>query len=105
MRGKTYSLEEISIKLARVEELIAAGASVQDAARQMGVHYTTIYLWRRRLPNSAGVKGFRRIKRRNADDARLRTNYTLTEICAMMTRAESNLSRVANTSLNFPTAS
>lgn len=84
MSRHKYSLDEIYAKLARVDDFIRAGATLEEAAQRMGVHYATIYQWRRRLPNPAN-DSFGRVRR---GETRERTTFTLAEICAKLSRAE-----------------
>lgn len=84
MSRRKYSLDEICAKLARVDDFMRAGASLEEAAQRMGVHYATIYQWRRRLLGAANDR-FPRVRR---GENRVRTTFTLAEICAKLNRAE-----------------
>ncbi|MFT3727228.1 MAG: transposase [Terricaulis sp.] len=66
----TYQPEEISEKLARAEEYMAAGMSMAEAAEAVSVKYITLYQWRRKFSVS-GASEIRRIKRLEVENARL----------------------------------
>ncbi len=71
MPRKTYSPDQIVKKLRRAEALMAAGASMNEAAKELGVTHGTLIEWREKFDVLA-TAGIRRIKQLEAENARLR---------------------------------
>ena len=69
MSKKRHSVQDIADMLTRIEKAIAQGASMAEAAREVGVKYSTAYQWRRRYANVTKLDTFRRLE---AENARLR---------------------------------
>jgi transposase-like protein len=69
MSKKRHSMQDIADVLTRVEKAVAQGASMAEAARQVGVKYSTVYHWRRRYANVTKLETVRRLE---AENARLR---------------------------------
>lgn len=82
MARRNYTPEEITEKLAQAEEWIAKGHSVPNAALLVGVNYTTLFHWRRRFPGDTTDSGVLRIKRLEAENARLRKAIAMLDLGA-----------------------
>ena len=68
---KKHSPEEIVAKLRRVEALTAAGATVADAVREIGVTVVTYYRWRKKYAG-IGKPEARRLRDLEKENARLK---------------------------------
>lgn len=71
MPRKTYSADQMVRKLRRAEALMAAGASLNEAAKALGVTHGTLSEWRKRFDVLA-TAGVERMRRLEAENARLR---------------------------------
>lgn len=71
MPRRTYSPDEVLTKLKRAENLVAAGATLNEAAKLVGVTYGTLVEWREKFDVLASA-GIKRIKQLEAENARLR---------------------------------
>ncbi|MGE0741126.1 MAG: transposase [Hyphomonadaceae bacterium] len=71
MPRRTYSPDEVLTKLKRAESLVAAGATLNEAAKLVGVTYGTLVEWRAKFDVLASA-GIKRIKQLEAENARLR---------------------------------
>lgn len=64
MKSKKHTPEQIVSKLRKVEALTAAGATVAEAAKQIGVSEQTVYRWKKQYggtaTNSSGSRNSRR---------------------------------------------
>lgn len=80
MARRNYTPEEITEKLAQAEEHIAKGLSVPTAALLIGVNYTTLFHWRRRFPGATDDSSVLRIKRLEAENARLRKAIAMLDL-------------------------
>ena len=71
MPRKKHTPEEIVAKLRQVDVVVAQGAPVADAVRQIGVTEVTYYRWRSEY---GGLKGdqVKRLKELEAENTRLR---------------------------------
>ena len=71
MPRQRFTAEQIIGKLREVEVLVAKGASVGDASRQIGVSEQTLYRWRKEY-GGMRVDQARRMKDLEAENARLK---------------------------------
>lgn len=71
MPRKTYTADQVVRKLRRAEALMAAGASLNEAAKVLGVTHGTLIEWRKKFDVLA-TAGIQRIKQLEAENARLR---------------------------------
>lgn len=71
MPRRTYTPDEVVKKLKRAESLVAAGATLNEAAKVIGVTYGTLVEWRAKFDVLASA-GIKRIKQLEAENARLR---------------------------------
>lgn len=71
MPRKTYSPSQVVKNLRRAEALMAAGASLNEAAKALGVTHGTLMEWREKFDVLA-TAGIQRIKQLEAENARLR---------------------------------
>jgi len=70
-KRKIYSPEEIITKLREAEVLLARGASVVQASRQIGVTNHTFYRWRK-VYGGMKVDQAKRLKELEKENARLK---------------------------------
>ena len=71
MAGRREKPEEIVSKLRQVEVLQGQGASVADAARQIGLTQQTFYRWRKQYGGMSRVQ-LKRLKELEKENQRLR---------------------------------
>ena len=71
MKTKHHSPEQIVTLLRRVEALTAEGATVAEAARQVGVSEQSIYRWKKQY-GTMDKKEARRLKDLEKENARLK---------------------------------
>jgi transposase-like protein len=75
-----YSSPEIAQMLKRVEEIMARGATLSEAASTIGVKYGTVYQWHRRFAglDAVGVDALRVLEKENGRLRRLLLEGELT---------------------------
>jgi len=71
MARKRHSAEQIVLKLREVESVQAAGGSVADAARKLGVSENTLHRWRAQYA-SMKVPDVRRLKELERENSQLK---------------------------------
>ena len=71
MPRQRFTAEQIIGKLREVEVLVAKGAAVADASRQIGVSEQTLYRWRKEY-GGMRVDQARRMKELEAENTRLK---------------------------------
>ena len=71
MARKRHSAEQIVLKLREVEAVQAAGGSVADAARKLGVSENTLHRWRAQYA-SMKVPDVRRLKELERENSQLK---------------------------------
>ncbi len=75
MPRQRFTSEQIIGKLREVEVLVAKGASVAEASRQIGVAEQTLYPWRKEY-GGLRVDQARRMKQRDAQRVSFRCPFT-----------------------------
>ena len=71
MKKKTHSPEQIITKLRKVEALTAQGATIAQAAKQIGVAEQTIYRWKKQYGQMDHQQA-KRLKELEKQNARLK---------------------------------
>ena len=71
MKKKNYTPEQIITKLRQVEALTAKGATVAEAAKQVGVSEQSIYRWKNKY-GQMDKREARRLKELEKENARLK---------------------------------
>lgn len=68
MSKKTFTAEQIIVRLREVEVLCSQGKTVAEAARQIGVTEQTYYRWRKQFGgmNSSDAKRLKELEKENA---------------------------------------
>jgi transposase-like protein len=69
--GKRHSLEQIVRKLRQAEARLAAGATVPEVARELGISEATFHRWRDRY-SAMSTKEAKRPKELEKENARLK---------------------------------
>ncbi len=68
--GKRHSPEQIVRKLRQAEARLAAGASIPEAARELGISETTFHRWRNQYGGMSASEA-KRLKELEKENARL----------------------------------
>src|SRR5919199_5758725 len=69
--GKRHSPEQIVRKLRQAEARLAAGASIPEAARELGISQATFHRWRNQYGGMSSSEA-RRLKELEKENARLK---------------------------------
>ena len=69
--GKTFTPEQIIVKLREVEVMCSKGMTIGEAARQIGVTEQTYYRWRKEYGNM-DVQQAKRLKELEKENERLK---------------------------------
>ena len=71
MGRKTYTAEQIIVKLREIEVLCGKGNSIAESARQAGITEQTYYRWRKQYGGMSTGEG-KRMKELEKENARLK---------------------------------
>lgn len=79
MGKKTYSTEEIILKLRKIEVLCGQGHTVSEAVRQEGIAEQTYYRWRKQYGamNASDAKRLKMLEKENARLKKIIANQAL----------------------------